>query len=598
MKRKFYFYLAAVATMSLTLAACSKDDTTTNTGVKFGDKAYAKVALKMAGGTRATGLAGYLAGTADESTITNLTIMLTDENKNVVGIGTYNTFAYSATDSDVEHSYEDLIIPIMMTPGNATPEKLYAFVNMDAEFSAEKDILDAETGKLNFNICEKGKFMMTNSGYYGTDWVVGVELPADALQDTEAAAEKADAVEINVERLAARVQVAQAANAPAETKAIFKSVDNQEYTIEFKAKKWGVTGIANSMYLFKQAYKDAETLPSTYSWTWADGTNRSFWAKGVYYNNSYSDYTTDAANNGMLTYLSASQLIATTAENAYAMSESFTAANAVYVPEHTFGTAAQIGLDEEDPDLVGKFAPKFTGTDVIVVGKYEISGASDAATRFKGDGDNEFDFYLSLKAKDTQANQYVYTIYSKNDLIDRLFEVCNIKVAKSSGAEQPDAITASDYFGLEKGEAGYKLTYKGEGATALYKYNDTSKVYDTLLAQEDLTATVNAAHYYNGWAYFMAPIEHNLSDTNFNESTVGSYGVVRNHAYQLTINKYEGLGAPLDESKIGPDPENHPENNPQPEPPIIPDPTEQKESYINATLNVLGWHLVGQDVNF
>ena len=608
MKRKFFLYLAAVATMSLTLAACSKDDTT-DSGVKFkGDKAYAKVSIKMASGTRALDNSdtSFVAGSKDESAITNLTIVLTADGQ-VCGFGSYNEYAFTnGTDHEnVEKQYDNVVLPITMSPGTAVPDHLYAFVNMTPEFLLESEILNAETEKLALNISKAENFVMTNSGYYdGSNWVVGVPVTKAILNDTEDAAAKADPIEIYVERLAARVQVAnESATVPSNTKAVFKSVDDVEYTIEFKAKKWGVTGIANSMYLFKQKYQDAETL-SGFDWTWANGTKRSFWAKGVYYNNSYSDYTTDAAKNGMLTYLSASQLIANGAENAYEINT--TLSNAVYVPEHTFGTAAQIGLDEDDPELEGKFAPKFTGTNVIVVGKYEITGgaaATAAATRFKGSSDDEveYDFYISLKAKD--GDKYVYAIYSKKDLIERLVALNGLTLSDNNGEPSADfdvtkfltlkdKTTSSDAYSLVKVETNNAPLYK-----------KTADGYDAVNYGTDFGASINAAHYRNGWAYFMAPIEHNFGADKgagkFDEKTVGSYGIVRNHAYQLTIKSYTGLGAPLDESKIGEDPTDpEDETKPQPEPPIIPDPSEQTESFINAQLNVLSWHTVSQEVNF
>ena len=76
---------------------------------------------------------------------------------------------------------------------------------------------------------------------------------------------------------------------------------------------------------------------------------------------------------------------------------------------------------------------------------------------------------------------------------------------------------------------------------------------------------------------------------------VGEYGIVRNHSYVMTINSINGLGAPLDESKIGPDPENPTDDDP--EEPIVPDPDDLKDAYIHAALKVLSWHVVSQGVD-
>jgi hypothetical protein len=59
------------------------------------------------------------------------------------------------------------------------------------------------------------------------------------------------------------------------------------------------------------------------------------------------------------------------------------------------------------------------------------------------------------------------------------------------------------------------------------------------------------------------------------------YGTVRNHAYQITFSAVKGLGTPVyDELKDIPEP-------------IKPDDT---ESFIEAKINVLSWHLIKQDV--
>lgn len=89
-----------------------------------------------------------------------------------------------------------------------------------------------------------------------------------------------------------------------------------------------------------------------------------------------------------------------------------------------------------------------------------------------------------------------------------------------------------------------------------------------------------------GKAYFNVPLKHiwglGSSSNAFDPKTVklGDYGVVRNHIYDLTINKIEGLGTGIGEI----------------DQPIVP-PTENENYYINTRLRILKWRLVNQSVD-
>ena len=161
------------AAAALSLAACTKDvaPTTPDAPVFGKNAAYAQVAIKMAGaGTRAD--VGYTAGTKEESLINSLSIVLFDKNGNNVGFGSHFEFDKPEEGStgwdnseNVEHGYNTAnnnpIVRITLTPGDAKPAKLYAFVNTDAEFDTEDDLLEATTNALTAD-----GFVMTNSGYY------------------------------------------------------------------------------------------------------------------------------------------------------------------------------------------------------------------------------------------------------------------------------------------------------------------------------------------------------------------------------------------------------------------------------------------------
>lgn len=90
-----------------------------------------------------------------------------------------------------------------------------------------------------------------------------------------------------------------------------------------------------------------------------------------------------------------------------------------------------------------------------------------------------------------------------------------------------------------------------------------------------------------GKAYFNVPLKHiwkaGLNSSNeFNPKSVvlGDYGVVRNHIYDLTINKIEGLGTGIGSI----------------DQPIVP-PTDNEQYYISTRLRILQWRAVKQGVD-
>lgn len=86
-----------------------------------------------------------------------------------------------------------------------------------------------------------------------------------------------------------------------------------------------------------------------------------------------------------------------------------------------------------------------------------------------------------------------------------------------------------------------------------------------------------------GKAYFNVPLRHIWGTSNKFDSQkvqLGDYGVVRNHVYDLTINKIEGLGTGIGDI----------------EQPIVP-PTGNDQYYISAKLRILQWRVVKQSVD-
>ena len=585
MKRTKILSLAAAA-IALTFAACTKEAATPDGGPSFsGDTAYAKVAISMP--TRAeAGWDTFDPGTYAEAHIHNLAILLYDDAKNLVGSGTSSDFTTAEdgrTDNGgISDTHTGTIVKIMLEPGTAQPTQLFAFVNTNVTYNTVDEAREALTGEIGST--DKG-FVMTNAGYKGTAWTDAVTISTANLFNTIAEAEAATPVVINVERLAAKatVKLSDAVKTGENSEALrtadytFVDVNNKEYEIVFEAKKWSVTGLADEMYVLKKEFTESES--------WMNDANRSYWATGKYYDYSYTQFV----NDGLLTYLKASEFI----QNDGAEMRNFTdATDPRYVTEHTFGPKAYEGYVEEESE--GAIAANMTATSAIIAGKYTVKGVSEGAdaTKFAGTNEGDTDFYIAMKGADNGKNSF--WIYSKEDLIKKLLALdgyTETNLSTTTGTTTAiDKYT--DYFDVDKDDDDKYHVIAAKDAETVYVVADNAY---TELNFDDLDATSAAKHYYNGWAYFFAPIKHKYVEATPN--AVGAYGVVRNHSYELTINSINGLGAPLDEGKIGSDPENPTEEDPNPDEPIEPNPDDLKDAYINATLNVLSWHVVSQGVD-
>lgn len=151
------------------------------------------------------------------------------------------------------------------------------------------------------------------------------------------------------------------------------------------------------------------------------------------------------------------------------------------------------------------------------------------------------------------------------------------------------------------------LQLNGVPATPYYFYNTANKTYDQITADNinkvnaDLLTAGFARKYGNGLCYYNIPIEHlgiyssttdntgqyvtGAKDTktgkyDFTKCPAGSFGIVRNHVYNINIKSIKGLATALRDANQ----------------PIVP-PMDEVEYYISARVNILNWRIVpAQDV--
>lgn len=119
-----------------------------------------------------------------------------------------------------------------------------------------------------------------------------------------------------------------------------------------------------------------------------------------------------------------------------------------------------------------------------------------------------------------------------------------------------------------------KYYIKTPGATSGFTEVEKSTV---LAAIEAAKAEVRK----DGRAYYYVPIKHLGSKDALGKSTLGEYGIVRNHFYKITLTGIKGFGTPVyDPDKIVE--------------PVVPT---YEDTYLAARVQVLQWRVVNQNAS-
>lgn len=400
-------------------------------------------------------------------------------------------------------------------------------------------------------------------------------------------AKKASPVDVYVERLAAKVEVLISAPKSNEegkqnwykltqTVAGQENTGNDELssTLYLEVEGWDLSATANNSYMFKNLDLDW-TGTTLWSENWnKTSDHRSFWAKSWVYSDT---------NNDNLTYV--------TNENAPVCSVGTgNKGNYAYCNENT-----KPAFKTNNSDI--------NATHVILRGIIR-NGNGAAVNMVRGNNgvlytQDAYVLNVLRRIDDAQNNLNLYTRTSKET------------TTEGEDGYNYDQIGAQ-YFELKPIEGSTrvgacKVYAKSEEIKALelYKYVDeipegSNSHYVKLSDEEKATAVANlesqlkasgvqpddkdsAIIYDGGRTAYYIPIEH-LGATADAAVKEGYYGVVRNHWYQLDINKLEGVGNGYW------DPDNKTET-------LKPNEPNDKLYYLGARINILSWKIVKQSVN-
>lgn len=600
MKKLFVSLLACAA-----LAACSKEIEEQPAGpenpVFTGESIYMNVRICAANGTRAAegDPNEFEYGTGDEHAVENAKFYFYSAQKGYVAEatvwngGTPNT-ATNPVDN-IELNSNTVVVLRGLTSNTSFPKYLVTVLNVPAGFEPGAT-LDEMLAKMAGGHKSGDKFIMSTTSFAGQTDADGAALPyyvtevkAENLAPEPVAATVAKPVEVFVERLAAKVTVQVSPSLAndkvtlAGNRTLYKvnvtvggtdndQDDDNNTNVEIGADNiyveflgWKLNATAKDSYLIKHineqwqqtdagASADDETntyLGATSDWVWnVKDFHRSYWGMSYNYGKTGYAVTEEPEANPQSEYLNYVTAAATEESPVIAMGASD------YCNENT--NIAKIAIDRQQR------------TSVLLLARIcNEQGTALDMIRYNGILFTK-GAYLATVLNDLNLNAFYKTTNAEGSEIYKQIDNTLVQLNDESVA-----------VGLNLGTT---TLYSRSGSAAPYTYTeitDTTPLQDAL---DTFNANSDAIGYAGGDMYYNIPIEHLRNDVDADKvkSFEANYGIVRNHHYVVSVNKLEKIGKGI--------------YNPEEE--IVPDIDDEKELYyVGASIHILSWKLVNQNVN-
>lgn len=512
---------------------------------------YITVAVKSSVASRAATDGGYIEGIDAENAITSIDFyffattgepfkfnspVTAGSTSGYSNLYTVGTDQITQTNGNVEEVAK-VTLALQHNLGDY-PGSVVAIVNGTQRFE-NLPIEDFRTHTFN-SYATKNGFLMSNAVYEdptsGNEVFQTIVTPENFAVTKEAALAKP--IDIYVERSAVRVEVAQKeAITSYDTGYDFNDGTN---TIDVYAKitGWDIVTVPNHAYTVKKIDTN-----------WADQINGFTWNQP----NDYRSWWADA---------------------------SFPADS--IIKEFKYSTLTNpVGLTNYDYCMENTTLPEYVevgGVHDQVASRTNVTKAVIAA-QLVDNGGNSVQI-ATWYGKDYTIEGLKVAI--ANSLRDKLF----YSVGGGWHSVEPSQIELVQGSGLVGEEKSYEVYCKlTEAASAYYSWASDAGGLNGIPADQEQTyirQNVEVAKIWNGMSYYIVNIQHlGVQEMDGTTYLPAYYGTVRNHAYQITFGAVKGLGTPVYDA-----------NATIPEP-VQPDDT---ESFIEAQINVLSWHLIKQDV--
>lgn len=646
------FLLGAFA-LSVGFASCSDDDLVKGNDVaKVDETRYMSVQISSPSQVSRA----YENGTEDESDIKSLSFLFYDAegnptaSKQILNLEGQFEVGAPGTSGDNVTRIATSVVPVELIQGANIPAQVLCFVNADAKQIQliEKKTLDQIRDEQRDYFNNGNEFIMSNSVYFGLNTLTGTPdarlcaSPINSQTQLFPSRDKAEEaiknstdgalVNIYVERLAAKVGLTMAADAP-QTYTLKNGDGEGTIDLTYTPEYWFMNGTANNTYITKRYGIDEGNNNINMKPTFAEingkfnGTGmadtwnapndfRSFWGcSPSYYKNVYP-LVSDQVNNlesgtqdeekteYFSTYYSYNDVKAQAGVGNIAK-QALSATGGAFSLVNT-GEEAQGYIYAHETttaistihDINGN--PAAAVASAVIVGRYQAAGANANST-----------FYVD-RNNDVKGTYYGSAATAKSALYKRQ----TIVFADDKGTElapestfalmHPTSNTRAKLVNPYIAGRLVTLQLTAVPSPAVYVYDADTNNFVAVTA--DNLDAVNAQlvsigyldMFAEGLAFFNIPIRHlgwginvpaNETDEegnitvdnslmtgnnyNWKNMRLGDLGLVRNHVYTVEVTGITGLGTGLRD----------------PEQPIIPA-KETVNQYVAVRLNVLAWNVV------
>ena len=499
------------------------------------------------------------------------------------------------------------------------------YSNLSLAELQEKLSSSAQVGGTKYN----NNFVMVNStakitGEGGKYFATEIA-PEKFLKEPVDALNSANTVNIYVERLAAKVLTKVESTAKGAGDATVTLANNiatfplgSDFNIDgvdnkvLKAKitNWGLNATNKKSYVIKKVHanftadKDTKNNNEVEAWDYSDvSLYRSWWAQSPNYGaGSYplayasGDYVSDdmeageLAENYSLDYITWSNLKINLGSNDYCAENTNISTILEDGNFHAKATEALLKatiVDENDKP-VDLF--RYDNTLYTAKGYLErLFNKAEGINIYKQDATNT-NKYKAISSED------VFNFTEENADFDTMLE--NKGDGQVTVKAFTSLVTSGDWY-LKNANGEFEKITATEAAEGVEAKSVESKVLEAVNnaftsifsaeADPKNIAYAHAYHYNDGMMYYNIPIEHyrtNAASSVYNENGVvdvveGEFGVVRNHYYQLNITSVTKLGAAVHDATEE----------------IVPDKDANITYCVGATINILAWKVVKQDVD-
>ncbi|MCD7721995.1 MAG: Mfa1 family fimbria major subunit [Prevotellaceae bacterium] len=614
MKAKNLFFIALAGAA---LCACSSEDLLSDgSGQKVfeGDKAYMTVSIKDVGSmsTRATGAnsnEGFKYGTSKEYAVDNAHFYFYDKEGNYVSAAeVWDDGEHTETNPNIDFNsntvivlkgltsrvYPNYMVTVLNQPSGFEPAE--TLDEMQTELASKTDlaIMLDEENQTNFTISTTSYKRDGVDGYYFVTPLATDNFYEDPVEANE---DDANAVQVYVERLAAKVTVRTSLegttlddgtilyqinatvagddnNDDPDSEDPDKSAVGDDANLYVKLLGWKLDATAKYSNIVKNL-GDADWTEDGIGFAWNDADHfRSYWGESFNYSTSEDEYTksnVDADGNLVSDGTTLNDYLDYTDLN------DLTSLGSDYYE--------YCGENTHDATMLSsKYSPAIT-TVLLSAQICDEDGNGLNIVRYNGELFTR-QAYLNEALRDLTTsgdlNAYYLTKDDANNDVYKHIDAAYVDLETMGDGKVKvvlDAETLEDIEGdlYKKSEV---LDENGNEQFTKYTDNDLADI-QTALDTWNETADANA--YKDGMMYYLIPIEHLDNNTNTSGALLeANYGVVRNHHYVLTITELENLGRGVfDPDEI-----------------IVPNPEEYNDEFyhVRAVINILSWKLVEQDV--